>query len=236
MKFPAPNSDIVRSTNRPQGTTPCVHRVCTNKQVRQDLLDEAVWNDVRSLLADPTRVERELHRRLDGEDDDPQRQSDQKLHAQIDKTRRGIARLIDAYGEGLLDKGEFEPRITAAKQRLSQLQEQMQSRIDQQARAKEMKLVIDNLETFSREVAAGLDHADWQIRREIIRTLVKRVEVGAEQVKIIYRVDICPFERSPDRGILHYCWRGERPTLRSALTSVHTHTVGHHSGPKEAAA
>jgi site-specific DNA recombinase len=39
------------------------HRVCQNKQVRQDLLGQAVWNDVRSLLSDPARVERELNRR-----------------------------------------------------------------------------------------------------------------------------------------------------------------------------
>ena len=185
------------------------HRVCANKQVRQDLLDQAVWNDVRSLLADPNRVERELQRRLEGQGDDPQHQADQKLHAQIDKVRRGIARLIDAYGEGLVDKSEFEPRINTAKQRLSELQEQLKSRIDQQARTRELKLVIDNLETFSREVIAGLEQADWQTRREIIRTLVKRVEIEPEQVKIVYRVDIRPFERSPDRGILHYCWRAD---------------------------
>lgn len=188
------------------------HRVCRNKQVRQDLLDQAVWNDVRSLLADPARVERELNRRLAGASDESQRDADQQLNAQIDKVRRGIARLIDAYGEGLVDKAEFEPRITSAKQRLSMLQEQLQSRIDEQARAKELRLVIDNLETFSREVTEGLDQADWQARREIIRTLVKRVEVEAEQIRIVYRVDLCPFERSPERGILHYCWRGDLST------------------------
>jgi site-specific DNA recombinase len=183
-------------------------RVCHNKQVRQDLLDQAVWNDVRSLLADPARVERELNRRLDGQSADNQQMADQKLNTQIDKVRRGIARLIDAYGEGLVDKSEFEPRITSAKQRLSQLQEQLQTRVDQQAKAKEMRLVIDNLQTFSREVTASLDEADWSKRREIIRTLVKRVEVENDQVKIVYRVDLRPFESSPERGVLHYCWRG----------------------------
>jgi len=204
------------------------HRVCPNKQVRQDLLDQAVWNDVRSLLADPARVERELHRRLDGPDQDPQRQAHQKLNAQIDKTRRGIGRLIDAYGEGLLEKNEFEPRITSSKQRLSQLQEQLQACIDWQARARELRLVIDNLEAFSREVKAGLDQADWQTRREIIRTLVKRVEVEAEQVKIVYRVELCPFERSPDRGILHYCWRRRS----SAPACRRQHQIADHAGTK----
>jgi site-specific DNA recombinase len=192
-------------------------RICANKQVRQDLLDQAVWKDVRSVLADPARVERELNRRFDGQSGDDQQMADQKFTAQIDKVRRGIARLIDAYGEGLVDKNEFEPRITSAKQRLSQLQEQLQSRIDQQARAKELRLVIDNLETFSREVTASLDEADWSKRREIIRTLVKRVEVENEQVRIVYRVDLRPFDSSPERGVLHYCWRGGQPHSRQYL-------------------
>ena len=39
-------------------------RVCHNKQVRTDLLDEAVWHDVCSLLENPGRIEREYQRRL----------------------------------------------------------------------------------------------------------------------------------------------------------------------------
>jgi site-specific DNA recombinase len=199
------------------------HRVCPNKQVRQDILDYAVWNDVRSLLSEPGRIEQELDRRLDPDRGNPQQQMHQKLSAQMDKLRRGIARLIDAYGEGLVDKSEFEPRIKSSKERLSQLQEQLQSHLDEQARARELRLVIDNLEMFAKQVAAGLDQADWTTRRDVIRTLVKRVEIDKEQVKVVYRVDLSPFDRSPERGFLHYCWRGEhaalwRPLLASAVS------------------
>ena len=41
-------------------------RVCWNKSVRMELLDAAVWEDVRSLLAEPGRVEAEYRRRLEG--------------------------------------------------------------------------------------------------------------------------------------------------------------------------
>jgi hypothetical protein len=68
-----------------------------------------------------------------------------------------------------------------------------------------MRLVIDNLELFSREVQMSLNQADWQTKREIIRTLVKRVELDSEQINIVYRVDIRPFDRSPDGGTKHYC-------------------------------
>ena len=189
------------------GSQPCRcdgKALCRDKGPRQDLLDEAVWNDVRQLLSDPARVQRELERRLEG-DDDGQQESSNKLQSQMSKLRRGIARLIDAYEQQLVDKNEFEPRIKAARQQITVLEQQLKQQIDQQARQKEMKLLIDNLQTFSQKVTAGLDQADWQTRRQIITTLVKRVELGKEQVKIVYRVDLFPFDRRPERGDLEHC-------------------------------
>src|SRR5439155_9599189 len=40
-------------------------RVCHNRPVRQDYLDELVWQHVVTLLADPTLIQAELDRRLD---------------------------------------------------------------------------------------------------------------------------------------------------------------------------
>jgi hypothetical protein len=42
--------------------------------------------------------------------------------ALLHKVKWGIARLIDAYQDGLLDKAEFEPRLRGAKERLAQLE------------------------------------------------------------------------------------------------------------------
>ncbi|MFH1110608.1 MAG: hypothetical protein V1790_15630, partial [Planctomycetota bacterium] len=48
--------------------------------------------------------------------------SDQQLAAMIQRVQRGIARLIDAYEDGLIERTEFEPRIKTAKSRLEKLQ------------------------------------------------------------------------------------------------------------------
>ena len=68
-----------------------------------------------------------------------------------------------------------------------------------------MKLVIDNLQSFSEQVMSGLDQADWQTRRQIITTLVKRVELEKEQVRIVYKVNLSPFDRRPEKGFLQHC-------------------------------
>jgi site-specific DNA recombinase len=44
----------------------------------------------------------------------------------MSKLRRVLARLTDSYAEGLIDKQEFEPRVTHIRERLQHLEEQLQ--------------------------------------------------------------------------------------------------------------
>ncbi len=85
-------------------------RVCSNQQVRSDLLEQAVWDDVSGLLGDPQRIEQEYQRRLQAQ---PRQEPSGAVHlpGAIQKTKRGISRLIDSYQDGLLEKQEFEPRV-----------------------------------------------------------------------------------------------------------------------------
>lgn len=138
--------------------------------------------------------------------------SGNKLQSQIAKVSRGISRLIDAYGDGLLDKTDFEPRIKSARAQLSQLQTELQLQVDQQERARELRGIVDNLQTFSCQVTTGLDNTSWETKRDLIRTLVKRIEIDKDQINVVYRVDLCPFESRPDRGVRHYCRRTCGPT------------------------
>src|SRR3954465_9305992 len=103
-------------------------RLCWNKQVRTDMLDAAVWDDVRQLLSEPERVRAEYERRLQGEEAGPSREVDQ-VNKLINNVKKMISRLIDAYGDGLLDKSEFEPRISAARERLAKLETECRQRI-----------------------------------------------------------------------------------------------------------
>jgi hypothetical protein len=48
----------------------------------------------------------------------------------IQKVKRGIAPLIDAYAEGLLEESEFEPPIRSAKECLARLETEAPSQSD----------------------------------------------------------------------------------------------------------
>jgi site-specific DNA recombinase len=182
-------------------------RLCQNKQVRTDLLEEAVWDDVCALLREPERVEEEYQRRLSGETSAKEHKGKEQLDGLIQKVKRGIARLIDAYSEGLLDKSEFEPRIRRAKDRLAELETQAKAQADREEQQRELRLVIGRLQEFAERVHEGLNGAVWSTRREIIRTLVKRIEISEGEVRVIYKVDAFPFVDGPEGGLLPHCWR-----------------------------
>jgi site-specific DNA recombinase len=180
-------------------------RLCWNKQIRTDMLDAAVWDDVRGLLSEPERVRREYERRLQSTRPGPN-QEVEHLGKLVSNVKKMISRLIDAYGDGSLDKSEFEPRISAARTRLSKLEEEHRQRAGEAAQEAELRLVIGQLEEFSSRVSQGLQEPDWDTRREVVRALVKKVEVDEQEIRIVYRVSPSPFEGGPQQGRSQHCW------------------------------
>jgi site-specific DNA recombinase len=180
-------------------------RVCQMPTVPLMPLESAVWADVRTLLSDPSRIQAEYDRRLK-EEPSPSPQREQ-LDERRQRVQRGVARLIDAYTEGLLDKAEFEPRLRTAKQRLSELDAEAKLIAERETRDQRVKEVIRRLEQFAGHVHQGLKTADATTRRELIRALVKRVEVGVDEVRVVFRIELCPFDQGPERGLLRHCVR-----------------------------
>lgn len=183
-------------------------RICPNTQVRTDLVEVAVWEEVCRLLAHPQRLEQEYRRRGQGPRRGAKWDTLESLRAQSNKLRQGIARLIDSYAEGVIGKEEFEPRITRMKQRVTALEEQARQRADEAAQQRALQLIIGQLEDFVAKVQSGLATADWLTRREIIRALVRRVEIDQHQVTVVFRVPPTFTSPGPDGGILPDCRRG----------------------------
>src|SRR3954462_7418109 len=177
-------------------------RVCSNAQVRTDRLDRAVWREVERLLRDPARIAAEYERRLD----EARRRGSGgpelgDVETQVAKLRRATARLIDGYADGLIDKAEFEPRITGLRQRIAGWEERAASLRDEAVLRTTLALVIGRLEDFAQRVRGRMAEVDWSLQRDLIRTLVKRVEIDRDGINVVFRVAPSPSDpRPPDPG------------------------------------
>ena len=161
---------------------------CTNRSVRSDKLEQAVWQQVQAVLDDPNRVAGEHERRSVAARDGETASHVEVLDRQIVRLRRGVDRLIDGYTEGIIDPDEFKPRLASLKERLTRLQSERETaRIAQEAE-RSLQLVLGRIGDFAQRVHAGLDGLDWQGRRDVIRALVKRIEIDRHQVEVVFRV------------------------------------------------
>jgi site-specific DNA recombinase len=187
-------------------------RLCWNKQVRTDLLDAAVWEDVRRLLSEPERVRSEYERRLRGAEAGPG-QDVEHLGKLVNNVKKMISRLIDAYSDGLVDKSEFEPRISAARERLAKLEGEYRQRIGEANQESELRLLIGQLEEFAKRVSDELNEPAWDTRRAVVRALVKKVEIDEQEIRIVYRVSPTPFEEGPQQRGSQHCWGRDRSSM-----------------------
>jgi len=159
-------------------------RICQNKQVRTDLLEDAVWAEVMRLLNNPKSLEKEYKRRLSS----TRKADSSQIQSEQTKLRNSIARMIDSYAEGLIDKQEFEPRVKRAKTKLSQIESQMKKVVDAEEEGRQLRLLIVQFDEFSSRVQSKLVNLDWQTKRDVIRSLVKKVEVGEKGIDVTFRV------------------------------------------------
>jgi hypothetical protein len=118
------------------------------------------------------------------------------------------ARLIDAYEDGLLERSEFEPRLRRAKGRLEKLEAEAAALAAAAAEEHQLEAVLGQLQELTQRVSEGLQEASWATQREVIRALVKRVEVDTSEVRVIYKVPPHPFVvAAAARGSRSQSWR-----------------------------
>ena len=125
----------------------------------------------------------------------------------ISKVKRGIARLIDAYEGGLLEKNEFTPRIQKARQRLEKLNAESQTRTDEQTQKDGLRLLVTRMQDFAKKVVDGLDKADWLTRQNLLRTLIRQVEVDKKEILIVYKISPILYGSDPKQGSRQDCPR-----------------------------
>jgi len=193
-------------------------RICSNKQIRTDTLEIAVWEEVKALLKKPTLILEEYQRRISEINNDDAEKSISILEKRIKKVELGVRRLIDSYTEGLIEKSEFEPRIKEMKRKITLIQDERVKIVESKSALKEMELIVTNLEDFAMQVNNNLERVDWTKKRDIIKTLVNCVEIGKEEVNVVFKINLVIRDGAPADGknlnCLQHCCGSNNTALR----------------------
>jgi len=177
---------------------------CRNRAVRGDHLETQVWSNVCQVLQDPQRLFAELERRQSESDDE---QPDlQSLQRRTDQVRQRLDRLIDAYESGLLEKLEFESRIVPLRAEHDRELGALNSLRGRLNESDDTSLAEHIMEQLRVQVCDRLATASPALKRDIVKLLIRRIEIHTEEIRIVYKIPQRPFEPGPaSRGFLQHC-------------------------------
>ncbi len=161
-------------------------RICSNEQLQGNLLETTVWSEVCKLLMNPQRVELEQQDRImNGTLLD----NLEALRSQKTKLQHAVERLIDSFSEGLIEKDQFASRMARTKSRIVDLDARIKAYAGDVDQREHLRLATNRLRELAATVGPQLGSADWQRRREIIRTVVQRIDIDTDVIKIIFRMN-----------------------------------------------
>jgi len=164
-------------------------RVCDNKPVRTDYLDNLVWDHITSLLADPRLIRAEIDRRLDQlRTADPTTAAQRRLEQALAKTTASVNRLIKAYQEELISLDELRERTPELRSRETSLRGQLDALADQLVDRQAYLKLATGLEDFLARLRGNATTATVPEQQRVLRLLIKDVLIGPERILIRHSI------------------------------------------------
>lgn len=175
--------------------------LCTNRPVRQDRLDQVVWDEIMRLLEDDALMQSEINRRREAaRNTDPRRRRHEALVREQARLEKNIERLVTAYQEGLLSLLQLRERMPELNKKAKAVEAELQSlatgAIDD---ARYLKLE-ENLNGFRKKLRVRAKTLDVRERQQILRLLVKEILVDSDSLTIRHSIPIphaSPVPREP---------------------------------------
>ena len=173
--------------------------VCDCRPIRQDLLDQIVWQEVVRLVEDPTLIQAELDRRLDAAlAAEPTKRRQDALERELTRTRKSMERLVTAYQEDLLPLDELRRRMPELRAREQSMRAELQAILDQAADRMSFLRLAETLTAFLQRLYESSQSLEIGDRQKIVRLIVKDVLVDNDTITIRHSIPSHP--RTPPTG------------------------------------
>ncbi|MGI9304159.1 MAG: recombinase family protein [Gammaproteobacteria bacterium] len=176
-------------------------RVCDNRPIQQDYLDDLVWQHVTELLENPELIQAEINRRIEAaKQSAPAKRRQDTIQKELSRVRNGAARLLDAYQEGLMPLDDLRARMPPLRKRKQALSAELQA-LESAAMSEENYLRLADMATdFLARLRKSAQALSVTERQKVLRLVVKEILVSKDTVRIKHSIPIT--ERRDPNGSL----------------------------------
>jgi site-specific DNA recombinase len=192
--------------------------VCQCRPIRQDYLDELVWEQVVGLLNEPELVRAEIERRIqESQSSDPVQQRKLRLERELKRIASQLDKLLDAYQEDLIGLGDLRSRAPELRRRQAAIEKQLQGvalQALEKSRLTQLNASIENFLAALRQSAKQLEVIE---RQKVVRLVIKQIVVNGDALIIQHSIPISRSNESQPRASYLLCTRSHYAFIPEGL-------------------
>lgn len=188
-------------------------RKCNCKPLRQDYLDNVVWQQIVQLLEDPMLIQREVEKRVEETRKvSPVLKQKEAILGQRSKLSQAMDKLLDAYQEGLITIGQLRTRMPELQKRVKTTEKELEN-LKNHELALDQRLQYLDVESFKNQLGVNVNQLDIKEKKKILRLLVKEVVVGDNTIDIRHSIPLKENKNEQNKKNYQLCKRSTKPAF-----------------------
>jgi site-specific DNA recombinase len=197
-------------------------RRCDCKPVRQEYVDELVWQSVVQLLKEPELVQKEIDKRVaETRKTNPMLIQKAFLKKQEAKSMKAMDKLLDAYQEGLISIDQLRKRMPELQKRVNETIRQIQDIQAHEVTYGERLELLD-FTSFTKQLELNLEDVDIQTKRKTMKLLIKEIVVDSETIHVHHSIPVRGVENGNQKKSYKLCrWSDQSVISKPVLTLCH---------------
>jgi site-specific DNA recombinase len=182
---------------------------CSCRPIRQDYLDDLVWQEVLRLLRTPQLIQAELERRrTESLNSSAVQQRQEQVNRELTRLGQQMDKLLDAYQEGLIALADLRKRSPEIKKKLGALEQEQQNLKVRAVEDKRWIEVSNSMETFLGRLNETAQTMTPVERQKLLRLLVKQITVGKDLITVHHSIPTGATRGSAELTSYPLCTRG----------------------------
>jgi len=203
---------------------------CSCRPIRQDYLDDLVWQEILGLLRTPQLIQAELERRrTESLNSSAVQQRQEQVSRELTRLGQQMDKLLDAYQEGLIALADLRKRSPEIKKKLGALEQEQQNLKVRAVEDRRWVEVSNSMETFLGRLNETAQTMPPVERQKLLRLLVKQITVGKDLITVHHSIPTGATGGSAELTSYPLCTRGQWPPLGRAFLAVDHHSFKHGS-------
>jgi len=195
-------------------------RKCNCKPLRQDYVDNIVWQQIVELLEDPMLIQREVEKRVEEtRKTSPVLKQKEAILRQRNKLSQSMDKLLDAYQEGLITIGQLRIRMPELQKRVNTTEKELEN-LKNHELALDQRLQYLDAESFKNQLGVNVNQLDIKEKKKILRLLVKEVVVGNDSIDIRHSIPLKENKNEQNKKNYQLCTRSNQPLAGKPISSL----------------